>query len=147
MRQPPRPASSPLLDRPSVRFVVGVGSMKAALALSVLGVLPLFGYSLDVTRAAAFHFMAVGQLLLVYPSRHTWMRPLSNPYLHTAVIAGVGIQLAGASLPFTADLLGDAAIPVELWGVVFGGALLAWALAEAHSRFTWRKRPREGARR
>jgi len=30
---------------------------------------PWFGYSLDVTRAAAFHFMAVGQLFLTYPSR------------------------------------------------------------------------------
>jgi len=119
--------------------------MKAALALGLLGILPLFGYSLDVTRAAAFHFMAVGQLCLVYPSRHTWMRPLSNPYLHMAVIAGVGIQLTAASLPFTADLLGDAAIPVELWGVVFGGALLAWGLAEGHSRFVWRQRPGEDA--
>jgi P-type Ca2+ transporter type 2C len=64
MQQPPRPANSPLLDRPSVRFVVAAGSMKAVLALAVLGVLPLFGYSLDVTRAAAFHFMAVGQLFL-----------------------------------------------------------------------------------
>jgi Ca2+-transporting ATPase len=146
MRQPPREPSSPLLDRPSVRFVVGVGGMKAALALSVLGVLPLFGYSLDVTRAAAFHFMAVGQLLLVYPSRHTWMRPLSNPYLHTAVIAGVGIQVMAASLPVTANLLGDAAIPVELWGVVLGGALVAWGLAESYSRFVWRRRACEGAR-
>ena len=90
MQQPPRPANSPLLDRPSVRFVVAAGSMKAALALGVLGLLPLFGYSLDVTRAAAFHFMAVGQLFLTYPSRHTWMRPLPNTYLHAAVIAGVG---------------------------------------------------------
>jgi Ca2+-transporting ATPase len=140
MRQRPRPPSSPLLDGPSVRFVVGVGSMKAALALAVLGALPLLGYSLDATRAATFHFMAVGQLFLVYPSRHTWMRPQANPYLHAAVIAGVGIQLAAASLPFTAALLGDAAIPVELWGVVFGGALLAWGLAEGCSRFVWRQR-------
>ena len=140
MRQPPRPAESPLLDRPSVRFVVAVGSMKALLALAVLGVVPLFGYSLEVTRATAFHFMAVGQLFMVYPARHTWMRPLSNPYLHAAIIAGVAIQLAAASLPFTADLLGDAAIPVELWGVVFGGALLAWGLAETYSRFAWRER-------
>lgn len=140
MRQPPRPANSPLLDRPSIQFVVAVGSMKAALALAVLGVLPLFGYSLDVTRAAAFHFMAIGQLFMVYPSRHTWMRPLSNWYLHTAVIAGLGIQLAAASLPLTADLLGDAAIPLELWGVVIGGASLAWGLAEGSSRFAWRPR-------
>lgn len=147
MRQPPRPAHAPLLDRPSVRFVVAVGCMKAVLALGVLGVLPLFGYSLDVTRAAGFHFMAVGQLLMVYPSRHTWMRPLTNPYLHAAVIAGVGIQLAAASLPFTADLLGDAAIPVELWGVVFGGALLAWGLAEATARAAWREQWHDGDRR
>ena len=137
MQQPPRPAHAPLLDRPSVRFVVAVGSMKAALALGVLGVLPLFGYSLDVTRAAAFHFMAVGQLCLVYPSRHTWMQPLPNAYLLAAVIAGVAIQFAAASLPITSRLLGNAAIPVELWGVVFGGAALAWGLAEACARLVW----------
>jgi Ca2+-transporting ATPase len=144
MQQPPRPANSPLLDRPSVRFVVTAGSMKAMLALGVLGVLPLFGYSLDVTRAVAFHFMAVGQLFLTYPSRHTWMRPLPNAYLHAAVIAGVAIQFAAASLPFTSELLGNAAIPVELWGVVFGGALLAWGLAEACARLAWRQHGREG---
>jgi Ca2+-transporting ATPase len=143
MQQPPRPVISPLLDRPSARFVVTTGSMKALLALGVLGLLPLFGYSLDVTRAAAFHFMAVGQLFLTYPSRHTWMRPLPNAYLHGAVIVGVGIQFAAGSLPFTSELLGNAAIPVELSGVVFGGGLLAWVLAEGCSRLAWRN-PREG---
>jgi len=146
MQQRPRPANSPLLDRPSLRFVVAVGSMNAALALGLLGVLPLLGYSLDATRAAAFHFMAVGQLFLVYPARHTWMRPLPNPFLHAAVIAGVGIQVAAASLPVTTGLLGNAAIPAELWGVVFGGALLAWGLAEANARFVWRQAARIEAR-
>jgi Ca2+-transporting ATPase len=74
------------------------------------------------------------------------MRPLPNAYLHAAVIAGVGIQFAAASLPFTSELLGDAAIPVELWGVVFGGALLAWGLAEGCSRLAWRQHRREGGR-
>ena len=97
---------------------------------------------LDIARAAAFHFMAIGQLFLVYPSRHTWMRPLSNPYLHTAVLAGLVIQFAAASLPITSDLLGGAAIPAELWGVVIGGALLAWGLAEGYSRFAWRNEAR-----
>ena len=145
MQQPPRPAKAPLLDAPSVRFVVGAGSMKALLALGVLGLVPWLGYSLDVARAVAFHFMAVGQLFLTYPSRHTWMRPLPNPYLHAAVLAGIGIQVAAASLPFMSDLLGNAAIPVELWGLVFGGALLAWGLAEACSRLAWRQPARESA--
>ena len=79
--------------------------------------------------------MAVGQLLLTYPSRHTWMRPLPNKYLHAAVIAGIGIQIAAASLPFSASLLGNAAIPIELWGVVFAGAFLAWATGRSNIPF------------
>jgi Ca2+-transporting ATPase len=139
MQQKPRPADSPLLDQPSVRFVVGVGSMKAVMALAVLGILPALGYSLEVTRAAAFHFMAVGQLFLTYPSRHTWMRPLSNRYLHAAVISGIGIQLAAASVPVVSNLLGSAALPLELWAVVFAAALGSWGGAELISRVVWRR--------
>jgi hypothetical protein len=112
--------------------------MKAALALAVLGVIPRLGYDLEVARATAFHFMAIGQLLLTYPSRHTATRPLTNPYLHAAVVAGMGVQVAAASLPLTAGLLGNARLPIELWGFVFAGALLAWALAEMISRLVWR---------
>jgi P-type Ca2+ transporter type 2C len=139
MQQKPRPADSPLLDEPSIRFVGGVGSMKAALALAMLGSLPMFGYSTDVTRAAVFHFMAVGQLFLTYPSRHTRTRPLTNKYLHAAVISGIGIQFVAASVPFVSNLLGNAAVPMELWGVVFAAAFLSWGLAELISRWLWRK--------
>jgi Ca2+-transporting ATPase len=138
MQQRPRPADSPLLDRGSVRFIAGVGTMKALLALALLGLVPMFGYSLEVTRAVAFHFMAIGQLLLTYPSRHTWMRPLANPYLHAAVVGGVAIQFAAASVPVVSNMLGSAAIPVELWAVVFAGAFVAWGLSEVIARFVWR---------
>ncbi len=142
MQQPPRPAASPLLDRPSVRFVIWAGSMKALLALALLGLVPWLGYSLDEARAVTFHFMAVGQLLLTYPSRHTWMHPLPNRYLHLAVAAGVGIQLAVANMPVASGLLGHAAIRWELWGVVLGGALLALGLAEVAARLAWRHHER-----
>jgi Ca2+-transporting ATPase len=139
MQQKPRPADSPLLDHASVRFVASVGTTKALLALAILGLVPMFGYSLEVTRAVAFHFMAIGQLILTYPSRHTWMRPLPNPYLHAAVIGGVAIQFAAASLPLVSNMLGNAAIPVELWGVVFVGAFAAWGASEVIARFVWRE--------
>jgi Ca2+-transporting ATPase len=135
----PRPVTSPLLDKASMQFVVTVGCMKAALALAVLGTLPVLGYSLDQTRAATFHFMAAGQLFLVYPSRHTTMRPLSNPYLHAAVITGVLLQCAAAAVPHTSFLLGAVTLPVELWAVVFGAAVLAWGLAELCTRIVWRQ--------
>jgi Ca2+-transporting ATPase len=138
MQQKPRPADSPLLDRASLRFVVSVGTMKALLALGVLGLIPLFGYSLEVTRAVAFHFMAIGQLFPTYPSRHTWMAPLANRYLHTAVVGGVAIQFVAASVPFVSNLLGNAAIPLRLWTVVFVGAFIAWGASEVIARVVWR---------
>jgi P-type Ca2+ transporter type 2C len=83
--------------------------------------------------------MAIGQLFLTYPSRHTWMRPLTNRYLHGAVLGGIGVQLVAASVPTVSRLLGSAAIPLELWTVVFGGVFLSWGLAEVATRVTWRR--------
>jgi Ca2+-transporting ATPase len=138
MQQKPRAADSPLLDRPSLRFVIGVGTMKAGLALAVLGVLPAFGYGHETTRAAAFHFMAVGQLFLTYPARHTWLRPVTNAYLHAAVLGGIAIQFAAASFPVLSNLLGNVSMPFELWGAVFAAAFVSWGLAESMSRLIWR---------
>ncbi len=142
MEQRPRPANSPLLDRPSVRFVLQTGILKAGLALGLLGLLPRLGYQTDVARAATFHFMAIGQLLLTYPSRHTAVRPLPNPYLHVAVIGGMLLQVAVASTPFVARLLGNAALPIELWPVVFGMGAIALGGAEIISRVAWREHVR-----
>jgi P-type Ca2+ transporter type 2C len=145
MRQPPRAPDAPLLDRPSVRFVVGAGTIKALLALGLLGLVPRLGYELESARAVAFHFMAIGQLFLTYPSRHTWVHPLSNWYLHAAVAAGIGVQLLAASWPLTSGLLGGAALPAELWLLVAGAAAASWALAEGVSRVVWRA-PEAGRR-
>jgi P-type Ca2+ transporter type 2C len=146
MREPPRSPSAPLLDRPSVQFIVGAGTMKALLALGLLGLVPRLGYEPDVARAVAFHFMAVGQLLLTYPSRHTWTKPLPNRFLLAAVAVGIAIQVAAAGVPFVAALLGNAGLPAELWALVGGGALLSWGLAEIWSRLVWKHhRARGGA--
>jgi hypothetical protein len=66
------------------------------------------------------------------------MRPLANPYLHAAVVGGVAIQVAAASLPAVSNLLGNAAIPVELWVVVFVGAFVSWGMSEVIARIVWR---------
>ena len=79
----------------------------------------------------------IGQLLLTYPSRHTWTRPLPNAYLHAAVIAGVAIQLAAGAVPVVAAMLGGASLPPLLWGLVFASALVSWTVAEAWSRLVW----------
>lgn len=138
MQQPPRPAHAPLLDRASLKFVLEAGIGKALLALAILGLVPWLGYGTDVARAATFHFMAIGQLLLTYPARHTWMQPAPNRYLHAAVAVGIALQAVVGLVPVTARLLGSAALPAELWMLVLGGAGVAWAWAELCSRLTWR---------
>ena len=137
----PRAATAPLLDPGSLRFIVVTGIVKALLALAVLGLVPRLGYDLETARASAFHVMAIGQLLLTYPARHTWLRPLPNPWLHVAVGAGIVIQVGAASVPIMATLLGGAALPPVLWLLVFAVAGLAWALVEAVARAAWRGGP------
>lgn len=138
MDVPPRPAASPLLDAASARFIIVAGVVKALLALALLGLLPWLGHSLDATRAAVFHFMAIGQLLLTYPSRHTWLRPLPNRALHVAVLGGIAVQVGAATWPFTAALLGGAWLPPSLWLVVGVSALIAWGAIETVARLAWR---------
>jgi Ca2+-transporting ATPase len=137
MAQPPRPADAPLLDRGSVRFIVGAGSLKALLALGLLALVPWLGYSSDEARAVTFHFMAFGQLALTYPSRHTAAHPLPNPYLHAAVAGGALLQVLAALVPWTSRLLGDIGLPGELWALAVVAAGVAWLLAEGVSRIVW----------
>jgi len=139
MRRPPRPPNSPLLDKPSLRFIAGVAVMMAVLALSMLRLVPRLGYDLDMARAVTFHFMAIGQLFMTYPSRHTWVRPLPNRYLHAAVATSVGIQFAAGSFEFSRNLFGHAPMPPELWALVMSGAVVAWAFAETLARVVWRR--------
>jgi hypothetical protein len=54
--------------------------------------------------------------------------------------------LAAASFPPSAQMLGNAALPLALWPLVFAAAGLAWAVAEGLARVVWRE-PRGGAAR
>ncbi len=91
-------------------------------------------YSLDTARSVAFQFLAVGQLLFVYPARHTMLRPLRNWTLHAVVVFGVFLQIAVGILPTTAQALGLEHLPFQLWVLILAAALLAWSLAELVNR-------------
>jgi Ca2+-transporting ATPase len=126
MSQRPRPASAPLFDRRSLRFVLFGGLGKGLLALAILG-LALPGWTDSATaRTAMFQFLAIGQLFYVYPSRHTSVFPLPNRAVHAAVALGVMVQLIVGMTPGPARLLGLVPLDSTLWGVVFAasGALV-----------------------
>jgi len=139
LRRPPRPKESPLLDGPSLRFVLLTGGIKAGLALLLLALLPLW-VGVEAARSAAFHFMAVGQLFFAYAARHTQLYPLPNPYLHGAVALGIALQVALGSL--APGLVEAVPLVPWLWALVLALALLAWGVAEAVDRLVWRKEVR-----
>ena len=143
LERPPRPKDSPLLDAPSLRFILLTGTIKAAFALLLLALLPGWGRiqaplsATEVARTATFHFMTLGQLFFAYAARHTHLIPLPNPYLHGAVALGILIQiLLGTLAP---GVLEAVPVPVWVWGLVLGLALFAWLLAEGVDRLVWRK--------
>lgn len=138
MQYPPRPPKAPLLDQKSLRFVLVSGSIKALCALALLGILPRLGYSLEATRSVAFHFMAIGQLFFAYPARHTHLFPLPNRWLHGAVLLGMAVQFGVGMLPASMLALDLVPLPLLLWGVLLGTALLAWGLTELTNRIFWR---------
>ncbi|WCM39850.1 cation-translocating P-type ATPase [Thermus antranikianii] len=141
--RPPRPKDSPLLDAPSLRFILLTGTIKAAFALSLLALLPGWGRiqaalsATEVARTATFHFMTLGQLFFAYAARHTHLMPLPNPYLHGAVALGIAIQLLLGTL--APGALEAVPAPLGIWGLVLGLALLAWLVAEGVDRLVWRK--------
>jgi P-type Ca2+ transporter type 2C len=88
-----------------------------------------------------FHFLAIKQLFLTYPSRHTFTRPLANPILMWVVLLGIALQLFVGFLPATARALGAVVLPFELWGLVLLASLSVWGLAEAVNRLIWQEHP------
>ncbi len=137
MQHPPRPPRAPLLDGASLRFVLVSGTIKALCALGLLGLLPRWGYSLEAARSTTFHFMAIGQLFFAYPARHTHLFPLPNLWLHGAVLLGMAVQFLVGMLPASILALDLVPLPLLLWGVLLGTALLAWGLAELTNRIFW----------
>lgn len=144
LKRPPRPKESPLLDGPSMRFILLTGSMKAGFALLLLALLPLWvgsnlapSASAELARTATFHFMTFGQLFFAYAARHTHLIPIPNPYLHGAVALGILIQLLLGTL--APGVLEAVPVPVWVWGLVLALALLAWLMAEGVDRLIWRK--------
>jgi Ca2+-transporting ATPase len=78
-------------------------------------------------------------LLLTYPSRHTETRPLANPYLHAAVIVGVGLQGVRGIAAADGWLARNARLRTELRVVVFRKCAPGMGLADRISWLVWRR--------
>jgi Ca2+-transporting ATPase len=130
MRERPRPAASPLLDPPSVRFIVATGLLKAAVAGVVLVGLPIAGVALDATQTSVFLFTGLAQLAFAYPARRMAGRTRPNLALHLSVLIGGAVQLATVLVPRLRAALGLVALDPLPWIAVAAAVALTWLGAE-----------------
>ena len=131
---PPRDPRTPLLDSPSLRFILVGGASNALLALALIAALVAAGESSPAVRTGTFLFLALAQLLFVYPARTVGSRPVRNMAVHVAVMAGFALQLLVVALPGTQTVFHAVPVSAAVLAVVGVGCLLAWAVAETLSR-------------
>ncbi|MGZ5434891.1 MAG: cation-translocating P-type ATPase [Pyrinomonadaceae bacterium] len=134
LRQRPRDPKLPLLDSPSLRFILATGTFKALIGGVLLISLPYFGYGLTSTRTLLFLYMTIGQLMFAYPARRVVSKSQTNIALHLAVILGAGLQLLTVFVPGLRLLLGLELPSTFGFAWVAGAVLLSWVGAEIYSR-------------
>lgn len=134
----PRDPASPLLDRPSIRFIVSTGVVKALMGGILLVLLPRYGYSLPATRSGVFLFESIAQLVMAYPSRKIISAPDSNYTLHLAVFGGIGLQAATIFFPPLRNLLGLETLDAAAVGIIAAAVVITWAAAELTTRIEHR---------
>jgi Ca2+-transporting ATPase len=136
MQQKPRAPAAPLLDKASLRFILEIGMVKPLIAAALLIGFPRYGYSLDATRTLIFLYMAIAQLVLVYPSRRTNITPEVNLTLHIAVVLSIGLQLLTILLPTLRQLLGLVTLDSAALMILGVAVFLTFGLADGLSRLT-----------
>src|SRR5690606_35809867 len=130
MERPPRDPASPLLDRPALRFIAGVGSFEALIGGALLYFMPLFGYSMLATRTGLFLFESVVQFFVAYPARKITSTPSSNFALHAAVAGGILLQLATISFAPLRALLALETLDMSALAAIAAAVLVTWFAAE-----------------
>jgi P-type Ca2+ transporter type 2C len=127
-----------------LRFIMVTGVVKALTGGALLVLLPLYGFSLAVTRTAVFLYESIAQLVFAYPSRRVSVLPLPNGWLHLAVLFGAGLQILTIALPSLRLLLGLEPLGLQILLWMAGGVLVSWLVAEVFSRFAWARGHRRG---
>jgi Ca2+-transporting ATPase len=143
LRRRPRDPAAPLLDGPSLRFIVLSGAAKALIAFALLAFVPRWLQQPPAVAAtAAFLFLAAGQLLFAYPARHTDVHPPRNLVLHAAVLLSLGVQPLLVLVPALRTAFGAVPLPAAVWTWVAGSVVVSWAAAWGVGRWVWAGRGR-----
>ncbi|HLL54152.1 MAG TPA: cation-transporting P-type ATPase [Myxococcaceae bacterium] len=143
MEKPPRAPTSPLLDAPSLRFILATGVTGGVAGLFLLLSAPMFGLSLLAAQTIVFLQQSIGKLLSAYPARRVGNAPRTNHVLHALIGGGIALQAATVTVPALRNALGLEAVNARMLSYVVGAVAIHFAVAFLASRlFSPRVAPR-----
>jgi Ca2+-transporting ATPase len=139
MRASPRHPAAPLLDRASVTYIIGTGSVIAAVVLGLLAwLVAALHVPAAVAASATFASLALTQVLCTYPARRSGEGPLKNRAIHAAVVISIVAQLLVLSVPAMMRWFNVVLLPPVVAAVVTAGVLMSWLGVELVARLVWR---------
>lgn len=139
----PRSKSAALLDKNTLLFIFGVGTVASVFALAVLVFLPIYGVDWNTTQTVVFCYLTLVQLTIVYPARKSNMMPGPNLVVAIALVATLALQLLVVAIPALRALLGLAPLSLE-WVVLLAVMLaISWVLQTGCSTLLRRQSARE----
>jgi Ca2+-transporting ATPase len=132
MTQPPRPASSALLDRTSVWFILVTGVLKGGAGTLLLVGLGAAGASVVLIQTAVFLAESTAKLVSAYPARRGGGRaPRRNWVLDVSIGLGLALQLATVLVPSLRRILGLTPPDSTSFVLVIAVVVFSWLSAEA----------------
>jgi len=138
MRRPPSRRRS-LLDRRSQLTILIRGILLAGVVLLAYAYGVGQGFEWEMTRTLGFTTLVLVQLTYIYSLRVVesgWKDGLiRNPLLHGAVLVSVLLQVLVVATPIGNRLFETTMLPIELWALALGLAVLGFPLVIATSRF------------
>ena len=135
MTQPPRPASSALLDHTSVWFIVVTGVLKGGAGTVLLVVLGATGGGIVMIQTAVFLGESMAKLVSVYPSRRgSGSVPRRNWVLDASIAIGLALQISTAFVPSLRHILGLAPPDSMSLALVIAVVAFSWLGAELAHR-------------
>lgn len=130
MEKPPRPPATPLLDQPTLQFVLSVGMLGGLVALALLLLLPGLGYPFAQVQTTVFCYLVWVQMSFVLPARRVNLVSQANRWLQAALTLVAGAQLVVVLLPGLRHWLGLSELDQSLWLILGCLLFISWGLAE-----------------
>lgn len=127
----PRDPKAPLMDRPTLLFVVLAGVAGGLVALALYGLLPRWIDDPGRVQTLVFCYLVFVQLTFVLPARRVNLLSQRNPWVIAALMTGAGAQLLALSQESLGKFLSVTTLQPWDIAVLAGAVTLSWLAAEA----------------